>query len=173
MKTKRLIMIGVILVILAGCSTIPKWWRQESKDSNYIYLYGEATKTNKVASFESAKAMAYNDAAQYVENYLKSLTEDWLQETGTDDPYIGQSLERIIKMVSEQKFSHGMVVMEDFHEKDGKYTTYVRLKLPSASINGSLIDRIRSEKSRYDEWKKIEAFKKLEAETMHNDYQKP
>ena len=171
MKTKRLIVIGIILVILVGCSTIPKWWRQESKDSNYIYLYGEATKTNKVASFESAKAMAYNDAAQYVENYLKTKTKDWLQETGSDDPYVGESLERIIIMVSEQKFSGGMVVEEDFYEKDGKYTTYVRLKLPSDAIDGSFIDHIRSEKSLYDEMKSVKAFKELEEEDMHKDNQ--
>lgn len=163
-KRNFIIIVMLVTMFLGGCSFYPKWYRNPSKDQNSVYLYGHAVKEGSVTSYESAKAMAYNDAAQYIENYLMSMTRDWIKETGTKDADLMQDTERVIKMVSKQKFSGGLVVKEDHKFKKGKEWCFVRLELPSKEVKKQLVNHIRSEESLYNEWKSKQAYKDLEIE---------
>lgn len=140
----------------------PQWWDKQSTTADYVYAYGEGKKKNNILAFESAKTMAYNEATQYVENYVKSMTKDFLSESGTEDPQVLQQTERTVKMISKQKFSGTTPSKRETVEDGNKYRSFVRLSVPKEAVDKSLVNHIKNEEALYNEFKATQAFKELE-----------
>jgi hypothetical protein len=175
---KKLVTIVTVLsliVLLFGCASTrkhggtrkvwyPEWYGIQSEAGDYVYTYGEAGKANQSTAFESAKATAYNEAAQYVENYVQAMTKDYLQEAGTDNPQVLQLTERAVKMVSNTKFSGAMVSKRETIEENGKFRAFVRLSIPADEIKNALYNHIKNEEALYNEFKASQSFNELEKE---------
>jgi len=143
----------------------PDWYGLQSEAGDYVYAYGESKKMNNVTAFESAKAMAFNEAAQYVENYVKAMTKDFLREAGTENPQVLQLTDRTVKLVSKTKFS-GVTVSERETIEDGdRYRSFVRLSIPGKEVKNTLLNTIKNEEALYNEFKASQSFKELEKET--------
>ena len=172
-----IVSIVILFALLASCASGPKpekgpkkvyhpeWWDKQSTTADYVYVYGEGKKKNNILAFESAKAMAYNEAAQYVENYVKSMTKDFLRESGTENPQVLQLTGRTVEMISKQKFSGTTPSKRETVEEGNKYRSFVRLSIPKEAIDKSLVNHIKNEEALYNEFKATQAFKELEKKT--------
>lgn len=169
------IMIISLIALVFGCASTgkpsspkkvwyPDWYGLQSEAGDYVYAYGEAQKANQSVAFESAKAAAFNEAAQYVENYVKAMTKDFLEEAGTENPQILQLTERTVKLVSKTKFSGVTVSKRETVEEDGKFRAFVRLSIPGKEVKNALINNIKNEEALYNEFKASQAFNELDKE---------
>jgi hypothetical protein len=176
MKTLSMLVAGIVIAcfLLAGCASTPEpkvetlyypeWYGKQSEVGDYVYAYGEATKADNLMALESARAMAFNEAAQYVENYVQAMTKDFMQEAGSNNPQVLQLTERTIKMVSNAKFS-GATASEREIVRDGeRYRAFVRLSIPASEIKNLLYQNIQNEEALYNEFKATQSFKELEKE---------
>ncbi|MBC8525414.1 MAG: hypothetical protein H8D22_00885 [Candidatus Cloacimonetes bacterium] len=143
----------------------PDWYGLQSEAGDYVYAYGEAKKMNNVTAFESAKAMAFNEAAQYVENYVKAMTKDFLKEAGTENTQVLQLTERTVKLVSKTKFSGVTVSKRETVQEEGRFRSFVRLSIPGKEVKNTLLNTIKNEEALYNEFKASQSFKELEKET--------
>lgn len=174
MKALRMLVAGIVVAsfLIAGCASSPKvetlyypeWYGKQSEEGDYIYTYGEATKMDNIMAFESAKAMATNEAAQYVENYIQAMTKDFLQEAGSNNPQVLQLTERTIKMVSNAKFSGVSVTERETVKEKDRYRSFVRLSIPASEVKNLLYQNIQNEEALYNEFKATQSFKELEKE---------
>jgi len=176
MRAKTRLSAGIVLAIflLAGCASTPEpkvealyypeWYGKQPETGDYVYAYGEATKMDNLMAFESARAMAYNEAAQYVENYVQAMTKDFLQEAGSNNPQVLQLTERTIKMISNAKFAGATVTERETVRDRDRYRAFVRLSIPGSEIKNLLYQNIRNEEALYNEFKATQSFKELEKE---------
>ncbi|MEA3474933.1 MAG: hypothetical protein U9R23_00575 [Candidatus Cloacimonadota bacterium] len=171
--SKVMLIVGIV-ALLFGCASAPKpsgkklyypdWYGKTSETGDYVYAYGEAKKVNNVIAFESAKAMAFNEAAQYVENYVKAMTKDFLKESGSENPQILQLTERTVKLVSKTKFSGVIVSKRETIEDDDRYRSFVRLSIPKDEVKKTLVNTIKNEEALYNEFKATQSFNELDKE---------
>ena len=142
----------------------PPWYGKPSEVGDYVYSYGEAMKINNVIAFESAKTMAFNEAAQYVETYVKAMTKDFLREAGIKNPQVLQLTDRTIKLVSKTKFSGATVSARETIEYGDKYRSFARLSIPGNEIKNTLLNSIKNEEALYNEFKATQSFNELDEE---------
>ena len=174
-KTIIVILILSLIAFVFGCASTgrpsgpkkvwePDWYGIQSEAGDYVYAYGLGQKTNQSMSFESAKTAAYNEAAQYVENYVKSMTKDFLKESGSENPQVLELTERTIKLVSKTKFSGVTVSKRETIQEEGKFKSFVRLSIPGKEIKKTLLNNIKNEEALYNEFKASQSFDELETE---------
>ncbi len=142
----------------------PSWWDvQDSPD--HVNAFGFATKVSESMSYQAAHSDAMLQAAQYVESYVKGMVKNYEEESGVTDPQVLALTSKVVKVVSEAKFSNALVTeRETIVLEDGKFKTFVRVAIPKETINKNVVDNIRNEEALYNQFKASQAFKELEEE---------
>jgi len=172
--SKVMLIVGIVALVF-GCAAstktsgpkrvwYPDWYGIQSEAGDYVYSYGEAQKTNQSIAFESAKAAAYNEAAQYVESFVKAMTKDFIRESGVENPQVLQLTERTVKLVSKTKFSGVTVSKRETIQEDGRFRAFVRLSIPGKEIKNTLLNNIKNEEALYNEFKASQSFNALDKE---------
>ena len=147
----------------------PDWWNSQTNDS-YVFAYGQAIKVSETASMDAAKANALLEAAQYVETEVKGMVKNYEEEAGVKDPQVLALEQKVVKAVSNARFSHIMpgkteTIIVD--EGDGsRYKTFMQLMIPKTEINKNLKDQIKNEEALYNQFKASQAFQELDANTQ-------
>ena len=176
MKTFKIIailMIGILLI--AGCSKNkqvkghkdvyqPDWYNLQSSPE-YVQTYGMATKVNQNSSFDAARANAMLQAAQHVETYVKGMVKNYEEEAGVVDPTVTALTSKVVKEISNAKFTNVLVTKQKTIELDnGRFQTFVRVSIPKETVNKNLMDKIKNEEALYNQFKASQAFDELEKE---------
>lgn len=177
MKTSKVIALSVLLLLvlmLSSCGnnkvkgeseSYPEWYLSQD-DPDHVCTYGFATKVNQRLSVESARANALEESAIYVKARVSSMLEDYMQEAGEVDPQVLSMTETAIKVVSDNEFSGilpGRMETRNVQvDGEGRYTTYIQLKIPNNEISKQVYDFVRKEEAMYSEFKASQAFKELE-----------
>ena len=179
-KTVSAVIIISLIAFAFGCASTgkpggpkrvwyPDWYGLQSEAGDYVYSYGEAQKTNQSIAFESAKAAAYNEAAQYVESFVKAMTKDFIRESGVENPQVLQLTERTVKLVSKTKFSGVTISKRETIQEDGRFRAFVRLSIPGKEIKNTLLNNIKNEEALYNEFKASQSFNALDKEMEKYD----
>ena len=174
-KAVSVVIIISIIAFAFGCAAVskpsgpkkvwyPDWYGLQSEAGDYVYAYGEAKKSNQSMAFESAKAAAYNEAAQYVESYVKAMTKDFIRESGVENPQVLELTERTVKLVSKTKFSGVAVSKRETIQEEGRFRSFVRLSIPGKEVKNTLLNTIKNEEALYNEFKATQSFNELETE---------
>ncbi len=142
----------------------PEWWRVQDSPE-HVNTFGTAIKVSQTMSYDAAYSNAMNEAAQYVEAKVKGMVKNFEQESGVENPELLALSSKVVKVVSEAKFSNALVTkQETISLENGRFQTYVRVAIPQKTINKNLVDNIRNEEALYNEFKASQAFKELDAE---------
>ena len=176
---KLALVISMLAILLAGCGSSPEpnkapagmqkvfepdWYGVEG-DAENIFVYGDATKMTKKASYTSAVAMAHQSAAQYVESHVKGMMKDFMEEAGVENPTVTALTSNVVKVVSNAEFSGARVVEKDvFTNTEGKYVTFVRLAIPKDAVNRLAMNKIKQEEALYNQFKASQGFNELDDE---------
>ncbi len=174
-KTVSAVIIISLIAFVFGCASTgkpggpkkvwyPDWYGLQSEAGDYVYAYGEAQKTNQTMAFESAKSAAYNEAAQYVESYVKAMTKDFIRESGVENPQVLELTERTVKLVSKTKFSGVAVSKRETIQEEGRFRSFVRLSIPGKEVKNTLLNTIKNEEALYNEFKASQSFDALDKE---------
>ncbi len=183
MKVLRFVIAALILtsLFLLGCGGSeqkapagpkevfqPNWYNLQD-NPEMVYSYGNAEKVSQNASEAAALANAYAEAAMYVENYVKTMTKNFISEAGVDNPEVTALTEQVTKLVAQTKFVGAMVTeRKTYTMENGRYKTFVRLAIPKADVQKNLVDRIKREEALYNRFRASQSFEELDKETGGN-----
>jgi len=172
LKMITIIMIVMFTVIGCGQADGPKTpkevfqpdWYGIQDNVDYVFSYGKAEKRSEDMAFEAAKANAYLEAAQYVKSHVKGMIKNYMEEAGVDNPQITALTSKVVKVVSDAKFSNTMISQRKSYVAENGYLSFVRLSLPKAEINKNMLNQIKNEEALYNQFKSSQAFKELDNE---------
>jgi predicted small secreted protein len=144
-------------------NTRPDWWMSPDADGS-IFLYGMASdQVNERAAIETATNAARAAAAEFIEAHVKTLTEDFLRQSGTENPQVLQQLEMATRNVANATYSGGRRTKEATYPlANGRFQSYIQYRIPEAQVNRNLINAIKNEEALYNEFKATQAFEKLD-----------
>ncbi len=154
----------------AGAQKIyrPDWWNTQPSEK-HICSYGQAEKVSETASMDAAKANALLEAAQYVEINVKGMIKNYEEEAGVKDPQVLALSQKVIKAVSDARFSNVMPGKTEtilITTKDGdRYKTFIQMLIPKTEVNKNVANQIRNEEALYNQFKASQAFKELDDNT--------
>ncbi len=142
----------------------PDWWRVQD-DTEHVNTFGMATKVSQNMSYDAAYSDAMLQAAQYVEAYVKGMVKNYEEEAGVNDPQNLALTSKVVKVISEAKFSNALVnKQETITLENNRFQTFVRVAIPKDTINKNVVDNIRNEEALYNQFKASQSFKELEEE---------
>ena len=140
----------------------PYWYDVQSSEAS-IYFFGEAEKKNANMAFDAARANTMARSAEYVEVYVQSMTKNYMEEVGIEDPTTLALTSNVTKTIASAKFS-GLNVSkrETIKLENGNYKTFVRISLPKKTVNKNMVDEIKKEEELYNQFKASQAFEEME-----------
>lgn len=179
MKFSRIMLIIVVLAsfLFVACGqenkpTGPKkvyepdWYGTQSENDTYLFCYGKADKTNQNMAFSAATANSYAEAANRIEAHVKTMTKNFMSETGVENPEVTALTEQATKVISNQTFNGSTITKRETIElAPNKYQTFVQLAIPKADVNKSLVDKIKKEEALYNRFRASQSFEELDKET--------
>ena len=172
-KFIAIVMVVLLLIVACGKQAGPKgpkkiyypdWWQLQD-NPEYVQTFGMATKVSQTVSYDAAYANAMLQAAQYVEAYVKGMVKNYEEEAGVVDPTVTALTSKVVKVVSNAKFSNVMVTkQETIVDENNRFKTFVRVNIPKEAVNKNLVDKIKKEEALYNAFKSSQAFDELEKE---------
>ncbi len=177
---KIAIMLLITILVISACGKgdgpkgvqklyYPDWWQNQDSEE-YVQTYGMATKVSQTASYDAAYANAMLQAAQYVETVVKGMVKNYEEEAGVETPQVLALTSKVVKAVSNAKFSKTRVTKQETIPTENKrYQTFVRVSIPKESVNKNLVNQIKNEEALYNQFKASQAFDELEEEVEKYD----
>jgi len=143
-------------------------WYDIQDDPNYVHTFGEATQMSKELAVDGAKTNAYLDAALNVQTKVEGMIKKFASESGYEDPTVNSFINKAVKLIAEAEFSGANISKREVYkvetENGPRFNAYVRLSVPTQTINKNLHDQIKNEEALYNEFKASQAFQELEKE---------
>ena len=180
-KVHILILVLLVAFLLTGCSgnkeklnnkdNLPEWYGIQD-DPNYVHIFGMDTKVGKEMASDGAKANAYYDAALYVNTKAEGMIKEFVSESGYQIPDVNSFINKAVKLIAEAEFSGANISKREIFRVDTengqRFKAYVRLSIPTKTVNKNLLDQISHEEAMYNEFKASQAFQELEKEIGGN-----
>jgi len=142
----------------------PEWWQTQTAP-DMVMTYGMSVKISQNMSYDAAYSDAMLQAAQYVETHVKGLIKNYEEESGVTDPQVLALTSKIVKVVSDAKFSHVKVTkQETIRTDDNRFQTFVQVSIPANEINKNMMSQIKNEEALYNQFKASQAFQELDKE---------
>ena len=140
----------------------PEWYDIQDNESS-LYFFGEAEKKNQNMAYDAARANGMARSAEYVEVYVQSMTKNYMEEVGIEDPTTLALTTNVTKTVANAKFS-GLQVSkrETIVADNGNYKSFVRISIPKETVNKNMINEIKKEEELYNRFKASQAFEEME-----------
>jgi len=175
MKAFRIIAILVVLAgILIACGGggnqprapqarfQPPWWNQ-ADSPDFVFAYGIGDGTNERIARASALSNAQSQAAMAVEARVRTMTRDFIQESGVQNPEVLRLTSQVTEAVAATTF-RGARETNSFAADmpDGRVQVWIQYAVPIAAINGEVHGRIVNEEALYNEFKATQAFQLLD-----------
>jgi hypothetical protein len=178
MKKIQFLVLALILAFLfTGCGgaketlnnrvTYPDWYDIQD-DPNRIHTFGTDTKVSEEMAVDGAKTNAYFDAALYVNTTVEGMIKKFASESGSQNPEINSFINKAVKLIAEAEFSGANISKREVYyvdtENGKRFKAYVRLSVPTETVNKNLMNQISREEALYNEFKASQAFQELERE---------
>lgn len=145
----------------------PEWYDIQD-DPNYIHAFGEDTKVSKELAVDGAKTNAYMDAALYVNTKVEAMVKKFASESGYQNPEVNSFINKAAKLIAEAEFSGANITKREVFrvetENGPRFNAYVRLSVPTQTVNKNMYNQISHEEALYNEFKASQAFQELEKE---------
>jgi len=178
MRKIQLILLAVLVAMLfTACGgakeklnnkvDYPEWYDIQD-DPNYVHTFGEDTKVSRELAVDGAKTNAYLDAALYVNTKVEGMIKKFASESGYQNPEVNSFINKAVKLIAEAEFSGVSISKRDVFivktENGQRFNAFIRLSVPTKTINKNLYDQISHEEALYNEFKASQAFQELEKE---------
>lgn len=174
METRNILVLLVAgLLVLSACSGgsgpsaprevfQPNWYGIQ-ENPEYVFTYGQATRVSQNAAETAAYANAMQEAAQYVEAHVQGMVQNFMEESGFDNPQVLQMTSQVTRVVADAQFSGTSVSERSSYVLDnGRYQAFVRVSIPKEEINRNLTDQIRNEEALYNQFRASQSFQELD-----------
>jgi hypothetical protein len=149
----------------------PEWYDIQD-DPNYVHTFGMDEKVSEELAIDGAKTNAYYDAALYVNTKVEGMVKKFASESGTQNPEVNSFINKAVKLIAEAEFSGANISKREVYRMDTengqRYKAYVRLSVPTKTVNKNLYNQISREEALYNEFKASQAFQELEKEMEDN-----
>ena len=154
-------------------SDVPEWFMMTpEEDDEYLYATGQADSRKMNIAIQRASQQARMNLSQQLNNKTQSLIEDMSQESGmSDNTQMTQFYSEASKSISNETLSGAKVLKKyPYRTSSGGYTAYVLMGMKKNAYNNAAAKKITSmvnqnkEEAMYAEFKKTQAFSRLEAE---------
>lgn len=143
----------------------PDWYGVETENDTYLFCYGNGEKVSQNMSEQAAIANGMAEAANRVEAHVKSMTKNFMSESGVDNPEVVALTEQATKVVANQKFNGTTITnRKTYTMENGRYKTFVQVAIPKADVNKATVDRIKKEESLYNRFRASQSFEELDKE---------
>lgn len=143
-------------------------WYDIQDDPNYVHTFGFDTKVSEEMAMDGAKANAFYNAALNVNTKVEGMIKKFASESGSQNPEINSFISKAVKLIADAEFRGANVTkraMFNVETENGhRYKAYVRLSVPSKTIDKNIYDQISHEEALYNEFKASQAFQELEKE---------
>tara|TARA_Y100001980_G_C14550178_1_gene332539 strand:+ start:145 stop:738 length:594 start_codon:yes stop_codon:yes gene_type:complete len=152
---------------------VPDWFMMTpEEDDEYLYATGQADSRKMNIALQKASQQARMNLGQQINNKTKSLIENMQQESGMgDNVQITSFYSEASKSVSNETLRGAKVLKKyPYRTPNGGYTAYVLMGMKKKAFDNSAAKAITSmvnqnkEEAMYAEFKKTQAFSRLEAE---------
>lgn len=141
----------------------PDWYGTITENENFVFTYGVSEKVSQNASEAGAHSNALAEAAQYVEAFVKTKTDNYLSESGYENPEVLSLTEQVTRVVASQRFQGSQITQRKTYILDnGRYQTFMQVAIPKAAIERDLVNRIKKEEALYNRFKASQSFQELE-----------
>jgi len=178
MRKIQLILLAVLVAMLfTACGgakeklnnkvDYPEWYDIQD-DPNYVHTFGEDTKVSRELAVDGAKTNAYLDAALYVNTKVEGMIKKFASESGYQNPEVNSFINKAAKLIAEAEFSGANISKREVYkvetENGPRFNAYVRLSVPTQTVNKNIYNQISHEEALYNEFKASQAFQELEKE---------
>jgi len=178
MRKIQLILLAVLVAMLfTACGgakeklnhqvNYPEWYDIQD-DPNYVHTFGMDTKVSEEMAIDGAKTNAYFDATLYVNTKVEGMIKKFASESGYQNPEVNSFINKAVKLIADAEFSGASVTKREVYEVDtengNRYKAYVRLSVPTQTVNKNIYNQISHEEALYNEFKASQAFQELEKE---------
>ncbi|MFB0516224.1 MAG: LPP20 family lipoprotein [Candidatus Neomarinimicrobiota bacterium] len=175
-RTITLMMLGGLLLILAGCAgkmesgttearesrDMPAWLLEPPAAEGMIYGVGQAKKQNPSLSKKVAAQRARDEIAAAVKIKVESLVKDFMQESGIGERAGALEFTQAVSKGVTDATLTGAMIKETYIAKDGTYFVLVAYSLDEA--RRAAIESARQEEALWNEFKAEQGFDALERE---------
>ncbi len=154
-------------------SDVPEWFMMTpEEDDEYLYATGQADSRKMNIAIQKASQQARMNLSQQINNKTQSLIENMSQESGMgDNTQITEFYSEASKSISNETLTGAKVLKKyPYRTSSGGYTAYVLMGMKKNAYNNAAAKKITSmvnenkEEAMYAEFKKTQAFSRLEAE---------
>ena len=77
----------VCILLLASCSTLPKWYSNQGDDVDYYYGYGQSGQSSSITlNTKAAESRARQGVGATLQTAMKSKLKDLLASVGVENP---------------------------------------------------------------------------------------
>ncbi len=182
MKKIQILMLALLVAFLfTGCGggkeklnnrvDYPDWYDIQD-DPNYVHAFGLDIKMSEELATDGAKTNAYYDAALYVNTKVEGMIKKFASESGYQNPEVNSFINKAVKLIAEAEFSGASITKREVYitdtENGQRYKAFVRLSVPTKTVNKNLLNQISHEEALYNEFKASQAFQELEKEMSGN-----
>lgn len=143
----------------------PEWFMiTPEEDDEYIYATGEATSRRLNIAVQKASQQARMNLGQQISTKVQSLIESMTQEAGMDEnTQITEFYSETARSVSNETLNGATVLKKyPYQLSSGGYRAYVLMGLKKNAFNNATISTIKNEEAMYAEFKKTQAFQRME-----------
>ncbi|MCF7911973.1 MAG: hypothetical protein K9M99_05560 [Candidatus Cloacimonetes bacterium] len=143
-------------------------WYDIQDDPNYVHTFGVDTKMSEEMAIDGAKTNAFYDAALNVNTKVEGMIKKFASESGYQNPEVNSFINKAVKLIAEAEFSGANITKREIYmvetENGPRFKAYVRLSVPTQTINKNIYNQISHEEAMYNEFKASQAFQELEKE---------
>ena len=143
---------------------VPDWFMMPpEEDDEYLYATGEATSRKMNLAIQKATQQARVNLGQQIGAKVQSLIESMVQEAGmSENTQITEFYSETSKSVSDQTLNGATVLKKYPYQTSGGYRAYVLMGLKKNAYNNAAVSAIENEEAMYAEFKKTQAFQRLD-----------
>ena len=135
---KYLVLICILL--LASCSTLPKWYSNQGDDEEFYYGYGQSGQSSSITlNTKAAEGRARQGVGATLQTAMKSKLKDLLASVGVENP--DEVAELYYGSVSAVDFILPPSPVDEYAEKDG--TVYVRVRVSKKELIDNTLNALK------------------------------
>ena len=139
MKNIKYLVLTFIL-LLASCSTLPKWYSNQGDDIDYYYGYGQSGQSSSITlNTKAAESRARQGVGATLQTAMKSKLKDLLASVGVENPE--EVAEQYYGSVSAVDFILPPSPVDQYAEKDG--IVYVRVKVSKKELIENTLNALK------------------------------